>query len=351
MDPGGAPAWVQFWDEVGAYLDFTNPDTIAWWKDRVTTALLDQGIASTWNDNNEFEIWTDQAVANGFGTPFAAWRAKPLQTQLMHPGLARRPGRACAGPGVPSWSRRVGRRGHAPLRPDLVGRQFHVLGDAEVQHQDGTGPGAVGRLQYRPRYRRLSVPRPAAELLIRWVQFGVFMPRFSIHSWNDDGTVNEPWMHPEATPFVRDLIKLRLMLVPYLYTLLRAYHRDYEPVIRPTLYDFPDDPRCADENDEMMLGPSLLAESPRWSSRAPRPAMSICRPARLVRRLVRRAARRRPNHQPGRALGPAATAGAGGLRHPRQPGRTALRPARRPARLLGVSTSGRWRVFGGVLRG
>jgi alpha-glucosidase len=28
---------------------------------------------------------------------------------------------------------------------------------------------------------------------------------------------------------------------------------------RPTLYDFPDDPRCYEENDEMMLGPVLLA--------------------------------------------------------------------------------------------
>ena len=103
-----------------------------------------------------------------------------------------------------------------------------------------------------------SGPAPDAELLLRWVQLGIFMPRFSIHSWNDDGSVNEPWMHPQATPFVRNLIKLRLKLVPYLYTLLHAYHRDYEPVIRPTFFDFPDDPRCTEENDEMMLGRSLL---------------------------------------------------------------------------------------------
>jgi alpha-glucosidase len=103
-----------------------------------------------------------------------------------------------------------------------------------------------------------SGPAPNAELLVRWTAFGVFMPRFSIHSWNDDGTVNEPWMHPEATPFVRDLIKLRLTLAPHLYTLLHAYHRDYEPVIRPILYDFPDDPACLAENDEMMLGANLL---------------------------------------------------------------------------------------------
>jgi alpha-glucosidase len=34
--------------------------------------------------------------------------------------------------------------------------------------------------------------------------------------------------------------------------------RDYEPIIRPTFFDFPDDPRSYQENDEMMLGPALL---------------------------------------------------------------------------------------------
>ena len=47
-----------------------------------------------------------------------------------------------------------------------------------------------------------SGPAPDAELFVRWVQFGILMPRFSIHSWNDDGTVNEPWMHPEVTQHV-----------------------------------------------------------------------------------------------------------------------------------------------------
>ncbi len=103
-----------------------------------------------------------------------------------------------------------------------------------------------------------SGPAPDAELLARWVAFGVFMPRFSIHSWNDDGTVNEPWMHPEATPAVRDLIKLRYRLLPCLYDLMWRYATAYAPVIRPTFAVFPDDPVCWAENDEMMLGPDLL---------------------------------------------------------------------------------------------
>ena len=96
-------------------------------------------------------------------------------------------------------------------------------------------------------------PRPDAELFVRWVGFGIFMPRFSIHSWNTDGTANELWMHPEVTAHVRDLIKFRYRLLPYLYDLTWRYGQHYEPIIRPTFYDFPDDPKTFDENDEMLL--------------------------------------------------------------------------------------------------
>jgi len=257
MDPQGEPAWVQFWDEVGAYLDFTNPAALAWWRDQVTTALLDHGIVSTWNDNNEFEIWTDRAMAHGFGAPFEAWRAKPLQTLLM------------------IQASRAAQVAHAPTqRPFLVSRSGGVGMHRYAQTWSGDNYTSWETLKYNIKMGLglalsgvsnighdiggFSGPAPDAELLVRWVQFGVFMPRFSIHSWNDDGGVNEPWMHPQATPFVRDLIKLRLKLIPYLYSLLRAYHRDYEPVVRPTFCDFPDDPLCARENDEMMLGADLL---------------------------------------------------------------------------------------------
>ncbi|MGO1303730.1 MAG: TIM-barrel domain-containing protein, partial [Sphingomonas parapaucimobilis] len=54
-----------------------------------------------------------------------------------------------------------------------------------------------------------SGPAPSPELLIRWVQAGVLMPRFSIHSWNHDRTVNEPWMYPEVLPAMHRLMALR----------------------------------------------------------------------------------------------------------------------------------------------
>jgi alpha-glucosidase len=72
---------------------------------------------------------------------------------------------------------------------------------------------------------------------VRWVQNGVMHPRFTIHSWNDDQTVNEPWMYPGVTPAIRGAIELRYRLLPYLYTLLWQAHADDEPMLRPTFLD------------------------------------------------------------------------------------------------------------------
>jgi alpha-glucosidase len=101
-------------------------------------------------------------------------------------------------------------------------------------------------------------PAPDAELFIRWVGFGVFMPRLSIHSWNEDGSVNAPWMHPDVLDDVRRLMALRSRLAPYLAACLARYRQTYEPVIRPTFYDFPGDPETWAPTDAFMLGDAML---------------------------------------------------------------------------------------------
>ena len=253
----GDPAWVQFWDEVGAYLDFTNPDTVSWWKSRVKDALLDCGVEATWNDNNEFEIWSPDAIAQGFGQPYPAREAKVLQTQLM------------------MRASHDAQREHAPeRRPFLVSRSGGVGMQRYVQTWSGDnytswetlrfnlkmglGLAMSGVLNSGRDIGGFSGPAPGPELLARWVAFGILLPRFSIHSWNDDGTVNEPWMHPEVTRQVADLIKLRYRLIPYLYELLWQSHSAYEPVLRPMFAEFPHDPRCLVDGDDMMLGSSML---------------------------------------------------------------------------------------------
>ncbi|MBN2118737.1 MAG: glycoside hydrolase family 31 protein, partial [Anaerolineales bacterium] len=102
---------------------------------------------------------------------------------------------------------------------------------------------------------------PSPELFVRWVQNGVFHPRFTIHSYHADGSVNEPWMYPEVLPIVREWIEFRYRLTPYLYTLLFESAQTGHPIIRPMVYAFPADPKCHTESFDFMLGPSLLVAS------------------------------------------------------------------------------------------
>jgi len=61
---------------------------------------------------------------------------------------------------------------------------------------------------------------PTPELFIRWVQLGVTHSRFCIHSAPSDthgnAKLNVPWMYPEALPIVREQIKWRYFVLPFL---------------------------------------------------------------------------------------------------------------------------------------
>lgn len=256
-DADGQPVEAQFWDEVGSYIDFTNPAAADWWRAQVRDALLDHGMVATWNDNNEYELWDARARFAGFGKAVPAAAMRPVLPLLMI---------------------RASRRAQVEARPDERPYVVTRSGMAGLQRYAQTWSGD-NRTEWKTiRYNArqaiglalsgvsnsgddvggFSGPAPSPELLVRWVQAGVLMPRFSIHSWNDDRTVNEPWMYPEATPAIRRLLALRQTLVPFLYDLLLRYHRDYAPMVRPLWLDFPNDPAAWGESDDHLLGPDLL---------------------------------------------------------------------------------------------
>ncbi|WEP50930.1 glycoside hydrolase family 31 protein [Cronobacter dublinensis subsp. beijingensis] len=255
-----APERSSFWDDEGSHLDFTNPATVAWWQNGVTTQLLEMGIDSTWNDNNEYEVWDGEARCHGFGEPVAIKHIRPVMPLLMmrasmeaqqrfapekRPYLISRSG--CAGMQryVQTWSG-DNRTSWQTLRYNIrMGLGMSLSGLYNVGHDVGGFSG----------------DKPDAELFVRWVQNGVMHPRFTIHSWNDDHTVNEPWMYPAVTPAIRSAIELRYRLLPYLYTLLWQAHADEEPMLRPTFLDHEHDAQTFRECDEFMLGRDLLVAS------------------------------------------------------------------------------------------
>lgn len=256
-DADGDPIVCQFWDEVGGYVDFTNPDAAAWWRGQVTEQLLAHGIRSTWNDNNEYEIWDSRARIAGFGTPRAAAAERPVQTLLMMRAsraaqIAYRPDER------PYVVTRSGMAGMQRYAQTWSGDNYTAWKTLRFNQKMGLGMALSGVSNTGHDIGGFAGPAPEPELLLRWVQSGIVMPRFSIHSWNTDGTVNEPWMYPEVTPAIVGMMKLRRALRPLLHDLLWRHHADYEPVTRPPWLDFSEDPRAWEDGDAYLLGPDLL---------------------------------------------------------------------------------------------
>lgn len=261
-----APEINPFWSggayetDPGSYIDFTSHAGFEWWKARVIDTLLEVGIDAIWNDNNEFEVRNDAARGDGFGSPIPMALIRPLMTLLMarssyeamqthspsqRPYLLTRSGcpgiqryaQTWSGDNATSWQ---------TLRYNIpMGLGLSLSGMPNTGHDVG---GFAG-------------PKPDPELFVRWVQHGIFQPRFTIHSWNSDGTVNEPWMYPDVLPLIRDAIRFRYRLIPYLYTLLVESAQTGHPIARPLVYDFPHDSACATESFDFMLGPNLLVAS------------------------------------------------------------------------------------------
>ena len=256
-DAEGQPVECLFWDELCSYIDFTNPEAAAWWREQVTAQLLDYGIRATWNDNNEYEIWDRRAVFAGFGQPRPAAPERPVQTLLMmrasrQAQLAFRPDER------PYLVTRSGMAGLQRYAQTWSGDNFTAWKTLRFNQKMGIGLALSGVSNTGHDIGGFAGPAPEPELLVRWVQAGIVMPRFSIHSWNSDGTVNEPWMYPEVTPAIVGMLKLRQTLVPLLHDLLWRHHARYEPVTRPLWLDFPGDPNCWADDDTYLLGPDLL---------------------------------------------------------------------------------------------
>ena len=120
------------------------------------------------------------------------------------------------------------------------------------------------------------------ELLVRWFEFGVFSPICRLHGFRvpDDvpppapgapvtygqdtfriftntGGSNEVWSYgPEVEAVLRELLRVREGLRPYLERAFAQYARMGDPVMAPVFYHFADAP--VDDARRYMLGDALL---------------------------------------------------------------------------------------------
>jgi Alpha-glucosidases, family 31 of glycosyl hydrolases len=112
------------------------------------------------------------------------------------------------------------------------------------------------------------------ELLIRWFEYGTFSPVMRLHGERlplqepmgtnggaacVSGAANEVWSFgDEAYEICKYYLVLREKMKPYITELMQAAHEKGTPVMRPLFYDFPDDTKSWEIEDQYMFGPDVL---------------------------------------------------------------------------------------------
>ena len=112
------------------------------------------------------------------------------------------------------------------------------------------------------------------ELLVRWFEYGTFCPVMRLHGERQplkepmgteggaacvSGADNEVWSFgEEAYGILTDHLFLREKMKPYITELMAAAHEKGTPVMRPLFYDFPEDEKAWEIEDQYMFGPDVM---------------------------------------------------------------------------------------------
>ena len=98
---------------------------------------------------------------------------------------------------------------------------------------------------------------PEPELLVRWYQTGALYPFFRGHAHIETNR-REPWVFGDPyTSHIRNAIKLRYTLLPYIYTLFHETHVTGKPVMRSLGQEFNEEAHWK-EDLAFMMGSALL---------------------------------------------------------------------------------------------
>lgn len=94
------------------------------------------------------------------------------------------------------------------------------------------------------------------DLLIRWMQLAVFTPLMRNHSAFNTRR-QEPYLF-QKKDVMREMIRIRYMLIPYLYGELVRCALENDMLFRPLAFDFEEDEIAAETEDQMMVGDALM---------------------------------------------------------------------------------------------
>jgi alpha-glucosidase len=246
----------QVWPGNTVFPDFVTEEARAWWG-RLNAAHVRSGLAGIWNDMNEPATGDIDPMAMRFGRGrYSHERYHNQYALLMAMGttqglLAEMPDRRTfvlsrgGSAGIQRFAANwmgdnMSRWDHLWLSMPMAAG-FGISGQAFVGADIGGFMGDSG-----------------PELLLRWMQYGALTPFCRNHSVNT-AVEQYAWAYGGAVlDVVRDAVRLRYRLLPYLYAAFLRASETGAPVQRPLVFDFGDDLVTRDLDDEYLLGPDLL---------------------------------------------------------------------------------------------
>lgn len=257
---GKGPHHDRYWGGKASFVDFTNPKGRETWKNYMKKQLVELGITSIWNDNCEYEINDPEAICEFEGEKAPISALNPIMANIMA-FVAKEAVEEVYPNTRPYITNRAGFAGIQRYAQTWAGDNNTSWKSLKFNIPVILGMGLSGVANQGCDIGGFFGPAPDAELFVRWVQNGIFQPRFSIHSCNTDNTVTEPWMYPSYAKYIKEAIQFRYNLAPYFYSLLKEAAEEGTPIMRPLFYEFQQDEKTYEESFDFMFGKSILVAS------------------------------------------------------------------------------------------
>ena len=250
------------------HIDFSNPDAYAWWKEKVRQFVLDSDV-NGWKldrgDEEQPSFWWN-VYANG-KTGLEMRNAYPvLYQQCYYDAMVEAWGDDFVNIFRTGWagSQQYGviwggdTRGSTTNDPDndlglrsAIISQLHAAFMGFPFWTSDTG----GYKEFRNR-----------EVFARWLQFSAFCAIMEIGGIGNHAPWNmptDPAYDPEMIDIYRTYTQLHHDLVDYIDDYARSRSLTGQPVARPLVFDYPDDPTVRDMWDEYLFGMDILV-APVW---------------------------------------------------------------------------------------
>ena len=289
----GTPFVAAVWPGKAYFADFLRPEVREWFGHKYK-ALTDCGIEGFWNDMNEPSLFYSPERLRAFLDDMAALREKDnIEQEEFFPrvvggamGLMNSPadyasfyheadGRKVRHDQVHnlyggSMTRAAG-EAFADLRPGqrtLLYSRSSFIG-SRLGDNNSSWAQLLANIQMMPSVQMCGFLYSGADLCgfscdttpdlaLRWLEFGLLTPLMRNHS--AVGTrMQEYYRFPEVLPAVRNMIRLRYALLPYLYSEFMKAALENTSYFRPLAFDYPDDPDAREVEDQLLLGEGLMA--------------------------------------------------------------------------------------------